>query len=316
MNFDANLVRSLRQLAADAAPKTVAVTENELKSAAERMARVGYDFSRTPNAQKALRLYLEGKSLCLAGTVGTGKTLFFDSLQKSDISPTLRIFPLSAHRNAYVSTICEALQDFTQQEVVIDDFGVESNWGGKRADDILAQIIDVRGLSPKRTHLTTNLSGAEIKARYDDRVISRLRQFAFVSMVGEDNRTVTINAQAAAFRAACADTGNWQLCEERCSRYVEGRCAEGKTVPPFLEGRTPEDICKVGELIPYREEHLHAEAQELAEHYARCKKQGLPWGHLAERADRLRSKLAAVGLSADCLSDIPAKPRENALQAV
>lgn len=260
MSFEDSLAESLKTLATAAAKPDITVTDGELKAMAEQMAKTGYDFTRTPNSLKALRAYGEGKPLCLAGTTGSGKTMWFKSLQESGVAKArIVIYSLTEHGNDFVRVVADDIKRYRDCELVVDDVGTESNWNGHRADDVLTRIIAVREQTDKRTHYTTNLSAAQLKSRYDERVVSRLRLCVFVPMAGADNRSASTNPAEAEFLAKCTDPKNWELCAERCSRFVNNRCAEGKTVPPILRNSSPEASCRVGDAIPYSAEWIEAD---------------------------------------------------------
>ena len=61
-------------------------------------------------------------------------------------------------------------------------------------------------------------------------------------------------------RNQCSAPESWILCKERCSRFIEQKCAEGKSIPPMIINTTPELMCDVGGKIPYSEEHMKSAA--------------------------------------------------------
>ena len=251
-NFNDSLLLALKASAEAAQPQAIEVSDGEVAVAAERLAATGYDFSRVGNSLNALRAYLEGKQIALKGFAGTGKTMFFKSLSASGVSRNrIVIYSLMEHGNDFESVIVDDIKSYNDCELVVDDIGLESTWNGKRSDDILTRIIAVREQSPYRTHCTTNLSAAQIKARYDERVVSRLKCCTWFAMVGADNRRAVTNPAEAAFKAKCVDPESWAHCAERCSAYINGKCSLGKTIPPFLLDSTPESFCGVGTTIPY-----------------------------------------------------------------
>ena len=304
MSFEEALAKSLKSIATDAALPDITVTDGELKVAATRLSRVGYDFDRTPNSLMALRAYLEGKPICLAGTAGAGKTMFFQALQKSGVArDRIVIYSLPEHGNDFVSTIVDDIKSFADVELVVDDVGTESNWNGRRTDDILSRLIAVREQTGKRTHYTTNLSAAQLMERYDERVVSRLRLCVFVPMVGADNRTASTNPADAEFHAGCADPKSWTLCAERCPFFSNGKCSRGKTVPPQVKDTTPESMCDVGGKIPYTDEYILGEARFLAGQIKDRIARGWKWNHLKESVTRLLTELTTRKLPTDCLKE-------------
>lgn len=237
-NFDEMVVRFANELVKTIKPENITITDGEFRAAAERMLGAGYDITRSANASEALRAYLEGKPIALKGGTGVGKTAFFRALNKSKIAQSvIIIYSVTRHANDYESSIVDDIKAYNEFEFVVDDFGNESTWGGKRTDTILTRIIAVREMSRMRTHFTTNLEAQEIKARYDERVVSRLKCCEWVNMNGSDNRQATANPEIAAFRAKCADPESWVLCAERCAHYKLGKCRRGVAMPPDLIDR-------------------------------------------------------------------------------
>jgi hypothetical protein len=228
--------------------------------------------------------------------------MWFKALQSAGLARNdIAIYSLPEHGNAFVSVIVDDIKSFADTELVIDDVGTESNWSGHRNDDILSRVIGVREGTDKRTHYTTNLSSEQLKERYDERVVSRLRLCVFIPMVGADNRAATANAEEAAFRAKCADPASWMLCKERCPKFVNGGCLIGASVPPLVRHTTPESMCGVGDRIPYRDSYLLDTADALVQRIARLDEQGEDWSHLKQNAERWCGKLTERGLPADCL---------------
>lgn len=71
--------------------------------------------------------------------------------------------------------------------LIIDDLGAEM--GGNMAESTLYNILNARMNAQLPTLISTNLSPNEIKAKYDDRIISRLfGQFMLLRFTGKDIR--------------------------------------------------------------------------------------------------------------------------------
>lgn len=71
--------------------------------------------------------------------------------------------------------------------LIIDDLGAEM--GGNMAESTLYNILNARMNAQLPTVISTNLSPKEIKAKYDDRIISRLfGQFMLLQFEGKDIR--------------------------------------------------------------------------------------------------------------------------------
>lgn len=97
----------------------------------------------------------------------------------SEFNAAMRPRPDDAH--------VQDLEEFQSAELLLlDDLGagVTSNW----TDDNLHRLIDHRWSHLLPTIITTNLSGGDVAARFDERVVSRLRASAQVVFKGPDRR--------------------------------------------------------------------------------------------------------------------------------
>ena len=238
------------------------VSDGQFKIAAKLMKQNGYDLERTPNAKKALVLYLAGRSLFLAGSTGAGKTMFFKAIGASRLGEgTVVIYSLNENRGKFTSVITDEIRALNDYEVVIDDVGTEGGHNGRDDEELLSRIMAIRERSIRRTHYTSNLTGQQIKERYDERVRSRLRCCMFIPMLGNDNRSVTTNPKRAALIEQSKDSKSWILCSERCPKFVDGKCQKGVQIAPYLLDLSPENSCGVGDKIPYKPEYVEAEAK-------------------------------------------------------
>lgn len=133
----------------------------------------------------ALEKYMQGYSLLITGSVGTGKTFFFKSLGR-DIT-VISLVGLSGWKLEEVETM---LNNTWEHEVMFDDLGAEppiSEYGVKQ--EILPLILEKRKYCKKRTHFTTNLNAEQIQARYGVRVIDRIYGMTFpITFTGESRR--------------------------------------------------------------------------------------------------------------------------------
>lgn len=143
----------------------------------------GYVHSR--NSLAALEKYMQGYSLLITGSVGTGKTFFFQSLGR-DIT-VISLVGLSGWKLEEVETM---LNNNWEQEVMFDDVGAEppiSEYGVKQ--EIVPLILEKRQYCKKRTHFTTNLTAEQIQARYGVRVIDRFYGMCWpITFTGESRR--------------------------------------------------------------------------------------------------------------------------------
>ncbi len=70
--------------------------------------------------------------------------------------------------------------------LIIDDFGLERST--ENTDDWIYQVLDSRINMVKPTILTSNKTQQQIHDRYDQRILSRMKNFKFLEFQGEDLR--------------------------------------------------------------------------------------------------------------------------------
>jgi hypothetical protein len=147
----------------------VSATDEQVADLLAQCASCGY----IPNAQTPdiLRAYIERYGIMLTGAAGTGKTMLMGIL-----IGTRRI--QHAQRDIADCGIDGIAQWFEWRDdktVCIDDLGAErvaNSYGSK--EDILRLVIERRAAGRKITHVTTNLTSDQIRARYGDRILDRL----------------------------------------------------------------------------------------------------------------------------------------------
>lgn len=141
--------------------------------------------------KNALRAYGQGYQLLLAGKAGTGKTWFFKALKIAKLS-CCEIYDITEESKQSVDWILQDLGEYYHnREIVIDDIGRESpkiDYGERT--EVLDLILNYREKHcPRaRTHLVTNLTLDEIRARYGERVLSRMHYCKPISFLDEDKR--------------------------------------------------------------------------------------------------------------------------------
>lgn len=160
----------------------------------EGLRKAGYEI--TPSAERAAFVYQSSYSLLLHGPCGTGKTEFFQALRRVGypiIIASMPYFPAMG-----LAELCDWLECVRNRDIVLDDAGAEmmANNYGERFE-MFSFIVEQRArLSRVRTHFTTNLSPAEMMARYGERVLDRIRGLAVeVEFTGVSRRRAKPVAQ-------------------------------------------------------------------------------------------------------------------------
>lgn len=120
--------------------------------------------------------------LVLCGGTGSGKTVAVAryAIDKRYFQ-SLRAIRIGAHYEQWTSdreSKIEAL-DLRASLLIIDDLGQEAQ-EDRRSFAALEEIVDSRQSMKTRTIFTTNLTPEQIKARYPERMLSRLAQCAMV----------------------------------------------------------------------------------------------------------------------------------------
>lgn len=142
------------------------------------------------------------KSLLLMGGTGLGKTHLSSAIAQTAISRGYDAFYETAPQMfsnyeavKYGRADQSVLEPYGSALLLIDDLGAEATSNLNSAT--LFEVINRRLLSGKPTVISTNLSPAEIKKRYDERIYSRLMgEFAVLQFKGKDIRMQKIMEDA------------------------------------------------------------------------------------------------------------------------
>lgn len=154
------------------------VKESVFEWHAKRMMSYGYDF--TADTLGILADYLKGYNLWLCGSVGVGKTFFFDCMNRirrsRQFSPIVKLSMIET-QGWRMDHAREWVEDNLDCDVLIDDVGTEPTMKsfGQEAE-LFPYLIEMRLKTDRRTHLTSNLGIVDIRKRYGDRVADRFVQ--------------------------------------------------------------------------------------------------------------------------------------------
>jgi len=120
-------------------------------------------------------------ALILGGKVGTGKSFAADKWLLSH-EPTRLSWVSSGMLADYKYNEYNLFKEFYGRPyLVIDDWGTEYDTDKKTVMSIFRLLLDQRHANQLATIITTNMTGDEIKQRYNDpRIRDRLRQGLFV----------------------------------------------------------------------------------------------------------------------------------------
>jgi DNA replication protein DnaC len=147
---------------------------------------LGGELDDTP-AHLAVTDWLESQkpALVLSGGTGTGKTVAaVRAMVRYGSYQFVRAIRVGAHFERWASDREDGVDPLRLgcSFLVLDDLGQEAE-SDRRAAQAVEEILDHRQRENTRTLITTNLTPDAIKARYSDRVVSRLRQNATVKAV-------------------------------------------------------------------------------------------------------------------------------------
>ncbi|MBQ5365300.1 MAG: hypothetical protein IIU49_04440 [Spirochaetales bacterium] len=156
------------------------ISAQVVQTVAGQMAKRGYEMS-----QKAIEIvtdYLKGYNLWLCGSVGVGKTYFFDIMSKVRVEekglPPIVKLSMIETMGWTMDQAREWVMDNKGDDVLLDDVGSEPlmNSYGVKAE-LFPYLLEKRmQVTTKRTHITSNLGAKDIIERYDVRVSDRFAQ--------------------------------------------------------------------------------------------------------------------------------------------
>ena len=144
----------------------------------------------------------DGKNVLITGNTGSGKTYLLTACANKLISESKSVLFmtayalnetfLEAHLSDYAvsQAILEAITD--ADALIIDDLGAEIVYKNVTAEYLFA-VLNERIARRKQTFISTNLTLADIRDRYDERIFSRLvdqSSTVVAQLTGADKRLV------------------------------------------------------------------------------------------------------------------------------
>lgn len=131
-------------------------------------------------------------TLVLSGGTGTGKTVAaMRAILEADSFQFLRAIRIGAHYERWSSDREDDVEPirFGVALLVVDDLGQEPI-DDRRVMPAIEEVLDQRQSERTRTLITTNLSADQLRSRYSERIVSRLRQNATVKILGASDMRV------------------------------------------------------------------------------------------------------------------------------
>ena len=137
------------------------------------------------------------KGLMLIGNYGFGKSILFDIFKSLYLPVTgFRIASTNEISAKYQQHGTEALREYMQNHWYYDDFGTEEKVSHyEQSKYIMRTVLEERYRQFQTfkymTHASTNLLPEDIKARYGDRLYSRIfEMFNIILVNGDDRRMI------------------------------------------------------------------------------------------------------------------------------
>ena len=167
------------------------IKASTLEFYARKMAERGYEM--TEMSLQILCEYLKGYNLWLCGSVGVGKTYFFETMSRvrktRGMDPIVKLSMIET-QGWTMEDAAEWAKDTAEYDVFIDDVGAEPmlNHYGEKIE-VFPYLLEKRMQLRKRTHLTSNLGPTDILKRYERRVSDRFVQmFKMMEMKSRKSR--------------------------------------------------------------------------------------------------------------------------------
>lgn len=142
----------------------------------------------------------ERRGVALIGNPGTGKTVaigllsYYGEIHILQAAEFAQVFAAGGEQAAV-----QLMRENSERAIIIDDLGAEREVQSFGNASPMADWLQRRYASWQRggpdTHIVTNLSSAEMKTRYGDRVLDRLYEMCIVIPIfGDSLRTPTVHA--------------------------------------------------------------------------------------------------------------------------
>lgn len=172
--------------------KEPVIRASVVESYALKMQNLGYEMSK--ETLSMLANYLKGFNLCVMGSVGIGKTFFFECINKirsgAGMYPIVKLSMIET-QGWDMTDARDWADDTRERDVLIDDIGTEpkmKSWGQEA--ELFPYLLEKRmQLTTCRTHVTSNLGLVDIRNRYGERVSDRfIQMFRPVKLTSKTSR--------------------------------------------------------------------------------------------------------------------------------
>lgn len=187
----AEMVKKLAESFVPTEVKPPQLKESVVEFYGKKMSGLGYEMNKT--SLQILCEYLKGYNLWLCGTVGVGKTYFFETMSRlrraRGMDPIIKLSMIET-QGWTMDNASQWARETAEYDVLIDDVGAEPmlNHYGEKVE-VFPYLLELRMQTRARTHLTSNLAPKDILRRYERRVADRFVQmFRMVEMKSKDSR--------------------------------------------------------------------------------------------------------------------------------
>ena len=181
-------------------PQQIADIEQNVNKWKDFLIKRKYIFHEA--AEKALRGLVEGRSVVLTGSPGTGKSLFFKLLG-------IPMFSLVYAQTKSLNEISDAFDHYRCTKIAVDDIGAEgkfNNYGTQ--SELLDFVLSRREDASRPTCYTTNLTPEQIKRLAQDPNPELRNRRPIAEVISPADSAKVLRKKALALNGAAFDDGH------------------------------------------------------------------------------------------------------------